>query len=110
MPSRPAASIVLHARHGDQKVDRVYYPGKADSLSGVVCLQCDASRLSEEDGWVQAIVEVELIDLVENLILWDDRGLSTQGQHLEAESEEIGRAEAIELLVQRIVDGAQSNW
>ena len=55
-------------------------------------------------------VEVELIDLVENLILWDGRGLSTQGQYLESESEEVGRTEAIELLVQRIVDGAQSNW
>ena len=55
-------------------------------------------------------VQVELIDLVENLILWDDQGLSTQGQYLEGEPEEIGRAEAIELLVQRIVDGAQSNW
>ena len=55
-------------------------------------------------------VEVEMIDLVENLILWDDAGLSTQGQYLEGESEEIGRIEAIELLVQRIVDGAQSNW
>jgi len=55
-------------------------------------------------------VEVEVIDLVENLILWDDAGLSTQGQYLEGESEEIGRIEAIELLVQRIVDGAQSNW
>ena len=55
-------------------------------------------------------VEVELIDLVENVILWDDRGLSTQGQYLEGEPEEIGRMEAIELLVQRIVDGAQSNW
>ena len=54
--------------------------------------------------------EVELIDLVENLILWDGRGLSTQGQYLESESEEVGRTEAIELLVQRIVDGAQSNW
>ena len=55
-------------------------------------------------------VEVELIDRVENVILWDDRGLSTQGQYLEGEPEEIGRIEAIELLVQRIVDGAQSNW
>ena len=52
-------------------------------------------------------VEVELIDLVENVILWDHRGLSTQGQYLEGEPEEIGRIEAIELLVQRIVDGAQ---
>jgi len=55
-------------------------------------------------------VEVELIDLVENVILWDNRGLSTLGQYLEGEPEEIGRMEAIELLVQRIVDGAQSNW
>ena len=55
-------------------------------------------------------VEVELIDLVENVILWEAPGLSTQGQYLEGESEEVGRAEAIELLVQRIVDGAQSNW
>ena len=55
-------------------------------------------------------VEVELIDVVENVILWDDAGLSTQGQYLEGESEEVGRAEAIELLIQRIVDGAQSNW
>jgi hypothetical protein len=59
---------------------------------------------------VNISVEVEMIDLVENVILWDDRGLSTQGQYLEGESEELGRAEAIELLVQRIVDGAQSNW
>ena len=55
-------------------------------------------------------IEVELVDLVENLILWDDPGLTTLGQYLEGESEEVGRAEAIELLVQRIVDGAQSNW
>ena len=55
-------------------------------------------------------VEVELIDVVENVILWDDAGLSTLGQYLEGESEEVGRAEAIELLIQRIVDGAQSNW
>ena len=56
-------------------------------------------------------VEVELIDVAENLILWDALGLTTEGQYLEeSESEEVARAEAIELLVQRIVDGAQSNW
>ena len=56
-------------------------------------------------------VEVELIDVAQNVILWDDLALSTQGQYLEeSETEEVGRAEAIELLVQRIVDGAQSNW
>lgn len=60
---------------------------------------------------VNITVEIQIIDLVENVILWEDRGVRAEGQYLEAsESEDIGRAEAIELLVQRIVDGAQSNW
>ena len=60
---------------------------------------------------VTITVRVEIVDLVENVVLWEDRAVQAQGQFLEAsESEEVGRAEAIELLVQKIVDGAQSNW
>ena len=56
-------------------------------------------------------VQVEFIDTVENQVLWDNSSLGIQGQYAEeSEGEEVGRAEAIELLVQRIVDGAQSNW
>lgn len=56
-------------------------------------------------------VSVEIIDLTTNEVLWEDRSVSAQGQYVEAsESEELGRAEAIEVLVQLIVDGAQSNW
>ncbi|GMV07641.1 MAG: hypothetical protein AMXMBFR53_39160 [Gemmatimonadota bacterium] len=60
---------------------------------------------------VNITVRVEIVDLVENVILWEERSVTAQGHFLEAsESEEVGRAEAIELLVQKIVDGAQSNW
>lgn len=60
---------------------------------------------------VTLTVRVEIVDLVENVVLWEDRNVTAQGQFLEAsENEDIGRAEAIELLVQKIVDGAQSNW
>jgi len=60
---------------------------------------------------VTITVRIEIVDLVENVILWEDRNVSAQGQFLEAsENEDVGRAEAIELLVQKIVDGAQSNW
>ena len=55
-------------------------------------------------------VRVEIVDLVENVVLWESSSLVAQGRFPEGEGEEIGRAEAIELLVQRIVDGAQSNW
>lgn len=60
---------------------------------------------------VSIMVSVEIVDLVENTLLWEGRSVQAQGEFLEAsETEEVGRAEAIELLVQRIVDGAQSNW
>ena len=60
---------------------------------------------------VRLSIEIEIVDLQENMIIFEDRSLSSEGQYLEAsETEEVARAEAIELLVQKIVDGAQSNW
>jgi hypothetical protein len=55
--------------------------------------------------------QVQIVDQVNNEIYWEDNQLRGEGQFLEAsETEETGRLEAIERLVQRIVDGAQSNW
>ena len=60
---------------------------------------------------VQISLQVEIVDQVGNQILWDDPNLSVRGQYLDqSETEDVGRLQAIELLVQRIVDGAQSNW
>lgn len=60
---------------------------------------------------VSVRVQVQIVDLQEGLILWEDQGVSARGQYLEAsETEEVARQEAIDLLVQAIVDGAQSNW
>lgn len=60
---------------------------------------------------VSITVRIEIVDLVNNVVLWEEQSVMAQGQFLEAsETEEVGRAEAIELLVQKIVDGAQSNW
>jgi len=55
-------------------------------------------------------VRVEIVDLVENVILWESSNVVAQGQFAEGAPEDGGRRQAIELLVQRIVDGAQSNW
>ncbi len=60
---------------------------------------------------VSLTVEVQIINLVDNEILWESRSVSVRGEFLEeSETEDDGRALAIELLVQRIIDGAQSNW
>ena len=60
---------------------------------------------------VTLVVQVQIINQVDDEILWESQSLSVQGQFLEeTENEDMGRALAIELLVQRIIDGAQSNW
>lgn len=60
---------------------------------------------------VRLRVAIRIVDRTEDVILWEDRSLSAQGQYLvESESEETARREAVEILVQAVVDGAQSNW
>lgn len=60
---------------------------------------------------VSIAIRVEIIDRIENVILFEGASLRGEGQYLEqSQSEEEGKVEALETLVQRIVDGAQSNW
>jgi hypothetical protein len=60
---------------------------------------------------VQISVQVEILDVRDNVILWEDQRLVGQAAYTEGvEDEETGRTQAIELLVQRVIDGAQSNW
>ena len=59
---------------------------------------------------VNISVSVEIVDLVENVILWESSNVSARGEFPEGAPEDGGRERAIELLVQEIVDGAQSNW
>jgi len=60
---------------------------------------------------VSIAIRVEIIDRIENVILFEGPSLRGEGQYLEqSQSEEEGKVEALENLVQRIVDGAQSNW
>lgn len=56
-------------------------------------------------------VGVEILNMRERTVLWQSNALRAQGEYLEAtETEDVGKAEALETLIQQIVDGAQSNW
>jgi hypothetical protein len=60
---------------------------------------------------VTVAVEVQVVDRVNNVILWEDRSLQARGEFLEAsELEEAGRIIAVDRLVRAIIDGLQSNW
>lgn len=59
---------------------------------------------------VNISVSVQIVDLVDNVILWESSNVTALGEFPEGAPEETGRQRAIELLVREIVDGAQSNW
>lgn len=71
----------------------------------------DGQRAEVLERQVSISLSVEIIDTRNNVILWEEQNISAQGQYLEAsETEDVGRSDAITRLVQRIVDGSQSNW
>lgn len=60
---------------------------------------------------VTITLHVEIVDTVNNMILWDNTSLSVNGEYAEeTEVEEDGRQLAMTRLVQNVVDGIQSNW
>lgn len=60
---------------------------------------------------VTITVKVQIIDRVHNVVLWENSSVIGQGEFADAtQTEDVGRTQAIAVLVQKIVDGAQSNW
>lgn len=58
---------------------------------------------------LQIAVDVELVDQVTGKTLWQRKGLTAQGQY-EERGEAQGRQQAINRIVNDIVQGAQSQW
>lgn len=54
---------------------------------------------------------VEIVDLARNEIVWDGSSVSGTGEYApDSETEQTGQNLALENLIQRIIDGAQSQW
>lgn len=71
----------------------------------------EPGRVNVLERQVTIVVAVEVVDVQENVILWDATSLSAQGEYLEgSQSEDQGREVAIQRLVQSIIDGLQSDW
>jgi len=60
---------------------------------------------------ITIIAEVAIIDRAQNVEIWVNRSVTGSGEYVPgSETEEEGTIVAIENLVQKIVDGAQSQW
>lgn len=60
---------------------------------------------------VQIAISAELVDVRDNVIRWEAGSLSGRGSYdPTSQTEEVGQQEAIENLIEQIIDGAQSQW
>jgi hypothetical protein len=58
---------------------------------------------------LQLVVDIEMIDQVTGKTLWQRKGLLAEGQY-EERGEAAGRKDAIDKLVNDLIEGAQSQW
>jgi hypothetical protein len=58
---------------------------------------------------LQLVVDIEMIDQVTGKTLWQRKGLLAEGQYEEA-GEATGRLQAIDIIVNNVIEGAQSQW
>lgn len=60
---------------------------------------------------VTIVVSVEIVHIARNEILWESSSVTGRGEYSpDRQSDEAARVKAIEVLVQQIIDGAQSQW
>jgi hypothetical protein len=60
---------------------------------------------------VTIIVAIEIIQVSENLILWESQSVTGRGQYRpDSQSDEVARDRALDAVIQQIIDGAQSQW
>lgn len=77
-----------------------YRPGSEQQPVGEV--------LSHE---VQIGIAAELIDVRDNVIRWETRSLVGRGSYRpDTQTDQVGQGEAIENLIEQIINGAQSQW
>ena len=78
-----------------------YKTGVPDNRSGIEILQHQ----------VQITISITLIDKRTNTVLWESTNLTGRGEYRPAtQSDQDARQQALNNLVQQIIDGAQSQW
>ena len=58
---------------------------------------------------LQLVVDIEMVDQVTGKTLWQRKSLLAEGQY-EERGEAVGRQQAIDRIVNDVIEGAQSQW
>jgi len=74
-----------------------------------VAFSADPRQTNTARRRLQITIDIEIIDQTTGKTLWQRKGLRAEGEYAER-SEPDGRRQAIEKIVNDIVEGAQSQW
>ena len=74
-----------------------------------VAYSANPSQSTSARRKLQITVDVEIVDQTSGKILWQRKGLQAEGEYAERAEPE-GRRQAMQRLVNDIVEGAQSQW
>jgi len=88
------------------RAELVRYSDEASNFAGRENIGADVFQRR-----VSITARIEIVDLARNEIVWSGGSVSGIGEYVpDSESEEAGQELALENLIQKIVDGAQSQW
>jgi hypothetical protein len=74
-----------------------------------VAFSADPNQATSARRRLQISIDVEIIDQSSGKTLWERKGLSAEGEYAER-AETDGRRQALERIVNDVIDGAQSQW
>lgn len=74
-----------------------------------VAYSADPARTSSARRRLVVSIDVEVVDQVTGEVLWQRQGMAQEGEYAEREAEE-GLTDAIERLVNDVIEGVQSQW
>jgi len=69
----------------------------------------DPRRASQARRQLQLVIDIAIIDQASGRTIWERKGLAAKGEYAER-NELAGREQAVEELLNDIVEGAQSQW
>ncbi|MGD8496351.1 MAG: LptE family protein [Gemmatimonadales bacterium] len=106
---RSRLGVQLAARENadaEIRAEIIRYDDSATNFSGVENVGADVFQRRVTIG-----ARVEIVDLTRNEIVWEGSGVSGTGEYApDSETEQAGQDVALENLIQKIIDGAQSQW
>jgi len=74
-----------------------------------VAFSADPNQATTARRRLQIIVDVQIVDQTNGKTLWERKGLAAEGEYAERAEPE-GRRQALERIVNDVVEGAQSQW